>query len=300
MESRYLADNDLFERMLSVEDALIDAYVQGELSDNERKKVETFLLRSDGRDREINFVRNLIADLARLQSAAVKSASVSEDRPSKWRSLLTLMGLRSLWKRYSFALVFILLIGSGLAIWNIALNDKIARLEAKQLLAEKSDQELRDHIEAQAERNEALARSMEEERNIRHQLEEELADLQESKTLIRPNDIAIISLTMDSFSRSVGKLPVFYLREGAKRLQINIDVDDESDYKSYNAEIKTFEGREVWREQDLRVGKAKPGKVTLALPARIFTNEDYTLSLKGLTQSGNTIDMGEYSFRIVK
>jgi hypothetical protein len=65
VEKRFLTDNRYFERLCSVEDALIDDYVQGTLSDKACKKIEGFLFCSPCLALEIDFVRGLIRCLSK-------------------------------------------------------------------------------------------------------------------------------------------------------------------------------------------------------------------------------------------
>jgi hypothetical protein len=73
------------------------------------------------------------------------------------------------------------------------------------------------------------------------------------------------------------------------------------DYKSYRAALETVEGRDVWSRAGLQARQQGQGKaVVLNIPASVFSDDDYILTLQGLTPSGEPAGVGEYSFRVVR
>lgn len=89
-EECYFADDVLFERLLSVEDELINGYVKGELNDIDRKRFEQHyaaysLLPEKGR-----------GDLASIMSASKKTGVTTggtntSNLNSRWKSLLSFL-----------------------------------------------------------------------------------------------------------------------------------------------------------------------------------------------------------------
>lgn len=301
IEMRFLNDNLFFEQMLSVEDALIDAYVQGQLSERESEKVEKFLLFSPKRIREADFVRELIDDLARSKSAnANNDASVPEKRPSRWRSLLALLGIENSSLRFSFALIPVLVLSLALAIWNLMLQKRLTRIKAEQIAMGKRTEELQKDMAAQAERNERLEQDIQKERGERERLEQQMAFIRESQTLTPPNDILTVSLKVDSLARGGGELQVIRIASSKRLLRLQIDIDRESDYKNYSAVINTFDGREIWSRDNVRFQSPASGRTALTIPARLFASNDYTLTIRGRTENGDVFDIGNYSFRVKK
>jgi hypothetical protein len=300
IEELFLADNEYFEQLAAVEDALIDDYAQGALNEYERRKIESLLLSSPRQAREIEFVKDLISYVSAHPSVEQnEQSSIQSERPGKLRSLLALLRVRNPGKRFSIA-VALLLIAFGLymAFWNLTLQRKIARMEAQQAVLEKSDQELQQQIGKQENSHEAIVQELEAERRKRDQLEQELAALQESRLQNSTNDIAILDLRTDSASRGGGELRVVRIRPELSRLQIRINLGGKGDYKSYGAVIKTFDGREVWSRNQINPGQANLGRLILTVPASVFANDDYILTLRGQTKAGDIVEIGDYSFRI--
>ncbi len=295
----FLTDSEFFEQMLSVEDALIDTYVQGGLSADERKKVEEFLLPRQRRAREVDFVKDLINDLAKAVPARDPNPTGGA-LPSKWNSFLTFFGLGHLGKRFSYVFVLVVIFILALAIWNLVLQNEISRIESKQIALETEDQTLRQQLSAQIEKSQNLEQEVANERDKREQLKQELALLQRSDTSAQSNDTATIFLTANSFLRSGGKLKVVRISPSVSRLQINVEVNKEEKFESYMAVLKSFDGREIWSKNDIDPSQAKTGRITLTLPAKILTNEDYTLTLKGQRDNKEIVDIADYSFRVKK
>lgn len=292
IEEKFLSDNQFFEQMLSVEDALIDAYAQGELSDKKRKKVEESLLSSGRQVREVKFVRDLITDLARTQASHENRwDAVSAKRPSRWRSLMTLIDRYASRNRLSLALLVMVVFSLSLTIWNARLQNKLTQAVASQNELENRERELSQH-------NDKLSQEIEAERGKRDDLQQKIATLEQPAYPIRSGDIAVLSLTTDSLSRGGGNMAVVNIPPNASRLQIRIDVNKENKHKSYSASIKTFDSREIWSGSNLRVTLTNPIRLVLSLPAKLFVDDHYSLTLKGEINSREPVDIGDYSFRV--
>lgn len=300
IEERFLADNQYFEQMHSVEDALIDDYVQGVLNEYERRKVEGLLLSSTRQASEIGFVRDLIKTISEKPSVEENEQKSNRvNRSGKLQSLLAALRIRDQGKRFSLAVTMLLVaLGLYMVIWNMALQKRLKQMEARQVALEQRARELEGRINEQQENREALAKELESERSKRDQLEQELIALQESVPLIPSNNIETIDLNAESVSRGEGELRAVRIRPGVSRLQIRINLDQEDYYKSYSAVIRTFEGREVWSKDQIGPGRANPGRLVLTLPASLFADDDYTLTLKGRTETGAMLEIRDYSFRV--
>lgn len=298
IEEQFLADNEYFEQLGAVEDALIDDYAQGALGEYEHRKIESLLLSSSRQAREIDFVKDLIRYVSENPSEGLKKKD-SIKRSGKLLSLPARLRIRNPGKRFSIAVALSLIaICLSMVIWNIALQRKIGRIEEQRAALERRGQDLQQQIDKQENSREETVRELEVERRKRDQLEQELAALQESRPMISNNDIAILDLKISTFSRGEGELRVVRIHPGISRFRIRIDLDQEAQYKSYGAVIKTFEGRKVWSRDQINPGQTYLGRLVLTVPASIFANDDYTLTLRGQTEAGEEVEIVDYSFRI--
>lgn len=302
IEERFLTDNEYFEQLLSVEDALIDDYAQGVLTEYERSKVECLLLPSRRQARDVDFVKDLISFVSARPAVELNTEnSMQAERPGKLRSLLALLRIRNTGKRFSIAAGLLsLVIILGMVIWNLALRKKVGQMETQQAVLENRDQVLQRQLEEQENKRNATVKELEDERRKRDQLEQELAALQKYRPVNSSNDIAILDLRADSFSRGGGELKIVSISAGLSRLEVRINLGSKGDYKSYGAVIKTFDGREIWSVDQIKPRQANLGRVVLTMPANIFSNDDYILTLKGQTEAGDMIEIGDYSFRVKK
>lgn len=64
IESEYFEDKDAFQKMLSAEDDLIDAYARGELSSEERRNFEEHFLKSSNGRKRVEFARALAGSVS--------------------------------------------------------------------------------------------------------------------------------------------------------------------------------------------------------------------------------------------
>jgi hypothetical protein len=284
----------------SVEDALIDDYVQGALNEYERRKVEGLLLSSPRQASEIGFVRDLISSISEKPSVeenAQRSTQIKHS--SKLQSLWAILRIRNPRKRFSLAVTLLLIVlGLCMVTWNLALQKRIKQMEARQVVLEQREQELQGQIDKQQNDREAIAKDLESESRKRDQLEQDLIALQEAGPLISSNNIETIELNAASVSRGEGELRMVRIHSGVSRLQIRIDLGKEDYYKSYSAVIRTFEGREIWNKDQISPGRANPGRLIITLGSSLFANDDYTLTLKGRTEDGGTLEIRDYSFRV--
>src|SRR4030095_11859850 len=95
VEDRAFADHQYMERMLAVEDDLIDNYLRGSLSERERSQFEKRFLASDHRRQKIEFARA-------LAEVSSKSAEPADQEATFWESLIGF--LRSLSPVFKFSL----------------------------------------------------------------------------------------------------------------------------------------------------------------------------------------------------
>ncbi len=61
VEQQFLADNQFFDHLLAVEDSLVDEYLLGQLSDDQRRRAKILLQSSSAQKRDVEFTRELIA-----------------------------------------------------------------------------------------------------------------------------------------------------------------------------------------------------------------------------------------------
>lgn len=298
VEERFLVDNQFFEQMLCVEDALIDSYAQGQLSDQERNKIAENFIPSAQLNQEVEFTNNLISDLARVTPVLTDDKPREAIKPSsRWRSLLAILGLHDISKRPSFALMLgAALLGLSIIIWNLILQNKLSQVESRQELSEQREREIVEQLNIERERNQELIAIIEDERQQRNNPNQGEVTGKTSDTPPPLGDLVSILLDASAISRGGGNLKEFEIPKNAKQVQIKINIGAPQKDTIDSATIRTFDGQEIWSRSDIKTDRKSP-RITFTLSADLFNNEDYTLTLNGKKDDGETIERN-YSFRI--
>lgn len=168
IESEYFEDDDAFQEMLTAEDDLIDAYVRGELTREERRKVEkSFVSSLRERDR-VQFARALASNISASRPAQTKRPGPSLDI---FKALQSAGLLRT--ATLTAAIVFV----AALA-W-LANDRRRMTDELRQLRAESAEL---------SKRTEALQRNNETERTRSAEIVTQLAELRAQSDKPRPRD----------------------------------------------------------------------------------------------------------------
>jgi hypothetical protein len=90
------------------------------------------------------------------------------------------------------------------------------------------------------------------------------------------------------------------ISEAARSIQLQLDLERDEDYQSFVAEIRTARGNLAWSESGLALKRTSYGRaVFLTIPARLISNGEYEVSLKGAA-SGKVEAVGYYYFIALK
>jgi hypothetical protein len=298
IEERFFADPQYFEGMLAAEDALIDDFVRGTLSEGDHENLDRFLKSSPYELQEIEFVKDLIRNLSKAHSPVSDESTVTADR---YRSKLRLFALSKLAfrsKLLRFAALILGIFSITIVIWNLALQRKIAGIEARRIVLEQREQQLKEQVIQRDEENLSLESKLENERSFRGQLERELDNVTQRIPSIPRTAAVSILLTTEAITRGAAHAPTVHIRPETRLLRIEIELESSDNHKNYGAVIKTFDGRRVWGADQIRRDQSIAQRCVLMLPARIFPSDDYILTLSGQNDSDNSVDVRDYSFHV--
>jgi hypothetical protein len=299
VEERLFADRDLYDRLLAVEDDLLDAYAGGRLAGDDRRRFEERLLRTT-QDRERAGFASALATLASRD----EGKDASEDSPKRG----AVAGFPSRLGRPSviLPLAATLLLASGvilLVIWTASLSDRLERLQAEKAVEEERVRALERQLAGDRSREEELAGQVAEERRRNQELLEELERARRDAERGAPQREAapsiVAALLTPGMSRSGGDVAQITAPPGTLQVRLSA-VFRTGDHASYRAEVQTVEGRVVWSRAGLRARPRGEGRsVTVTVPASALRAGDYILSLSGVTAAGEAETVEEYFFRIV-
>jgi hypothetical protein len=279
LERGYLADSDLLERLLVVEDDLIDQYARGELNPTERQQFERQLLASPGQRERLVNARVLLAVARAKRSAPVSSKQALSD---KWTSWVGVLSQRS---ALAFVTLLLLVIGGGIAVRVWQRNAELRRIQAQSQLPPGKQPEAQPTLQAQ-----------------QNQETPPVPKKAESPaTLIRTERAPQVATFVLPMTLTRGdSATTFVLKRGIETVRLQVQVAG-GDYKTYRAELQSADGDHIQSLRGLKPQRTANGNVlSLNVPAKLLSRSDYILKLSGVTDDGHLEDAGLYSFRIVR
>lgn len=301
IEDRAFEDKDYLASITAVENDLIDDYVRNELSGAERQQFEKRFLASAERRKRVEFARALAGVMS--EQAVPQKIMVQETKSWSWMDSIYafINGLSPAAKMAFVSAVPLLLIGAGyLSIETLRLRRELTEVRAQNQSQQNSQQQA---LETERHRNQELNALLSQEKQQREQTDESLRELSEAGDAVNPAPRPVIaSLTLlPGLSRGGDNKPNLVVPEDARLVRLQIGIDPEEPYKSFNVELLTLAGRQVWTREKLNARNRRGARaVGLTLPATVLKPGDYELRLRGVTESGAAEDVGFYYFTVRK
>jgi len=323
VESEYFHDADAFQRMLSAEDDLVDAYARGELSDEERQRFEKrFLKSSQGKDR-VRF--------SRAFAGAVVAPVHTVVPPFYLRHPVRIAAVA--------AVVVIAVVLSWLVIERRRMSNELRELRAvhEQLHNEtealRRDAERMHIAEIQSPPNSLQPANPTSRKTVPSQRPRPKRtpitppQQQEQKPFVNTEDVnTFVSRKIVDLPLDISKIPSLLTLQtastpegyvaGGRADQSNVTLDGVDineaavalhmalnspvKYSDYRVSIETAEGRQV-----TSVGWIEPPKrnQTRISPPPIKATDlpagDYRVRLTGKDADGSFVQVAEYSFKVV-
>jgi hypothetical protein len=312
LEERLLTEDEYFERLLLVEDELIDSYVQGKLSATERGRFDRHFLATPEHQQKLRFAKALKKYVAASPlPAPLDATDAPSPRPAWWQKLPVFLHLENPAVGLSLmAALLLLMIGSALLLVRVRrLEGQLAYRAPGQSDAQSRDEELQRELAQQHERNARLAEELSSAQEQRAKLEQEVASLrnQEQRVvpLVRPEPSApsspVLSLILTpNLVRDSGSTKSIKIPPGAKQVQLRL-VLTSNDYKQYSVALQQVGGRANLFESRLKSRATGDGQeISLLLPAKRLTLGDYVVKLSGVTPNGELEGVGSYYFRVLE
>ena len=250
IEDLFLTDSRTRERVLALEQELIDDYLEDSLSQEEK---ERFLSRyaQTGEQRRKLRINGAIKDWAVREARASHQPAPTV---SVWSRFWTWLGLKP---RFVVPITVAIVIALVLAI--VWLN---SRMEQRKRLA----------------------------------IEQELAQLNSlaSRREIPPE---MTSLVLKPVSvRSVEPQAELKISTGNRIVELQLPWIQNERYSAYQAEVKRVDGRESFTIPNLQAESNGPYTIRLRLPVQRLTRGHYQINLTGVDANGSASSSEEYSF----
>ena len=274
-EEQYFADEDVFEDLTAAENDLIDDFVRGALSRDDRAQFLSYFLTTPERRERVAFARSLF-EYAASETAAGASAGPSALLPAKPPHPMVI-GRSSFFIRSaaSFTAVLALVAVIWLVIVNNRLRNELQKASAQQQKTQRQDQELHRQIS-------------------------ELTSQLEIAAVPGPGQAIILFTLTPNLERGTTPGNVLSLPLSIAEASLVLKRKPEERF-AYSAVLETVEGREVWKGGHLPArATANATIVMVRVPSNALRTGDYILKLTGTTAEGKIEELDPYAFRVLK
>lgn len=308
LEAEFFSDDDAFQKMLSAEDDLIDAYARGELSATDRRQFqERFLTSADGRER-VEFAR-VFADARGARTIATPVAP----SPGFFASVF---GNTAAWRVAFAAVAIAAMVGfAWLLVERSRMNTELNELRAERLQLNQKAAELQQIADAERLKN---AETLAQLKNLQDRIGNEepkqdtpgsnrrsgTIDQKETVANDRSNESTAaetnVVFDLNSGSTRGGRANTLRIPRGVASITLRLGLETESSAQDYRALIETANGRAI---QTLNARAASVPHDRVQVPP-ITTGElpsgDYVVFLMAKQTDGSFSRIASYSLRIVK
>lgn len=328
LEAEYFSDEDAFQKMLTAEDDLTDAYARGELSLEDRRRFENrFLNSAKGRER-VQFARTLAAAVPDSRPVEKQPVWASDaPRPGFFASL----GTRGL--GLSFATVAVVLIGATTMLFvdRRSMRNELDTLRAERDRLSESAADLERTIQSEKNRSDESAEQI---KSLQQQLVEATARPAERPRGSTPGTNRYVAgkrtpqdqkaakgteVAKQQRDTGPGVMTAFVtlnpggvrsVSGGGNKLTIDkfervfftLVVENREPSATYRAFIETAEGNPVTSIDSFTpTGRPDEPVVSLpALPTADFRSGVYVLTLEMKQADGSFRKVAEYSFTVIR
>jgi hypothetical protein len=295
LEERYFTENSVFDEVETAEDELVDAYVRGSLSSDDRQRFEAKILKSERLKERVEFARLL---------SKLPASTVVDREPARapwWNGLFNFSLPQSAALRGALAVgIFLIVVGvpAG-SVWLRVRDER--RLESERAAIEQQKQQLAQQLAEQQSRTNKLASDLQNSKAEEERLQRELLATQEELARLNAQPAAPASIFLfAASSRAPGSRDVLTVPSNASTVQLKLVVDSD-DYATYQATIKSPSDPNVLTRANLkptRSGKARI--ISLQFPSRVLSSGDYLVTLTGRTADGTYERVADYPVRVSK
>ena len=305
IEEKFFSDAECFERICAIENLLVDRYIGERLSHKERELFEHNYLTTPARRQKVAFAKSLARATSQVQTADFRAPEKSGVKAiSWWQAIFASLGTSSFIPQLAMAMAFLLLVGGLWAVLKIrtlnrdliAANQQRNNLEERQQELNRQIHDLERKLAQGSSQSDELAKEIE---RLREQ-QKELERQQRERQLNEPQAPSIASFFLAPGS-------VRGNSEGAKTLAIAPKTEtvrfqiqfDTNDYLSYQLQIRTVGGRQVFSQRGLQARAGKDSAtVSVKIPAKRLAKDDYILTLSGVDSSQEPVEVEKYFFRV--
>jgi hypothetical protein len=288
-----MTNDKVLEGLLIEEDELIDDYLWGNLSPDEREGFhQTFLCTKERQDK-LRFARA-------FQDYVQRNSAESEPVSGWWQRFS--VGLLSPSPAAGYAFAALLIVAISGSLWmNLRFQRRLDEVSGENARLSQSEQELQEELSTERSRRDEMAADLSQERSERERLQREVDALAKGSSVSTAGSVPTVAsfLLAPGLLRGGGDTERVLIPSGASLVELQLDVGLD-DYGSYRVALRDVNGDEILTQSQLR-GETVSEKavVTVTLPANLLPHGDYSLRVSGITTGGDVELVARYYFRAI-
>jgi len=305
-EGRFLKDEALFEEVQEIEDELIDDYVSGALSVEQRRLFDKYFLRSPQRQQKLKFARSLtehaVSWKENFESAKTGDAMVSKpiDNAGKVFPFRSWAQPVPAWRQWVAIAAMVLMAVGAATLW---LRNRELRRE---LIAENAKAtELGQEIKVQSERSVETSAQLSAEQQQTQKLEDQLEELQKSIAATTARKLIVTTmLGVDYLVHGRGgsekKVKTVELPPSTGVLRLGLEFE-KSRFDTFKIILRRAESGTAWTRGGLKARILdNKQSLSLAVPAANLPAGNYELIVSGVPIDGPAELVGYYFLKVIR
>jgi hypothetical protein len=298
---------DFAYRLQAIEDDLVDAYVNGELTGKNLESFNSHYLSTPVRIDKVKFATAFQLIINRSDTGEAKQGvrgqatvpSKIVNRTSSFRSIQALYALLDppiLWAG-GVAAMLVMVSVAWVVVDNIRLRNRLGQIQEERPALNTNEQELRARLEYQISANSDISEELDRARSQIKRLEQQRVGLPKPAL---PRDLAIAHFDLYPQTRGINRAATLSIPPGTEYVSFQLELEP-GEVHSYRAELKTQSGNQViWRSGKLNARSRGNSRVTnLSIPARMLMTRWYILELSNISSAAAEVEAG-YPFKVEK
>jgi hypothetical protein len=279
-----IADEEIAARLSALENDLVDAYVRGEVSGEDRERFESVYMASPRRREKVQFARALWKHES--PSAAIEQASAIAPQSGKGSSASRTAFLPrfALQSTFGAAAAILLFVAGYLLLENQRLKKETGEAQTRLSIVDQREQQVQKALNEQQSATARAVQELEQLRAARNNLDQ----------------LNTVSVLLAPPTRGASPIPTVSVRRGTDLLVLLLTLDSD-DFPGYRVALKDPATNQVlWRSGPLAAAPAGPKQaVSVAIHAAVLKQQTYIAELTGVPSRGASEVIGGYAFRAV-
>jgi hypothetical protein len=291
VEEQFITDSEVDALLREVENDLIADYIRGRLESRERERFEGHYMASPANRQRVRTAEVLLSWIDQNETTQRSIVPVFE-RASWWQRLITpIRSYKWVVGLIAAAGALLIVLGGGWLVDGARqLRDEA---NAVQLENRRREMELLQEINDAKQRNAELAIEIEQ---LRKQLQQQATKSPIASAL--PGVIKHIMVDGALRGEDVSAPPPLVIPYGSEKVQLIYKMED-SGYPFYRAEIQSADGEKIWSDGSISPRLSRSvATFTITLAASELADGAYTLSLSGVSKTGDVDHLSKPSFRV--